>query len=51
MPNVTIQGPMDLRQIIIRRPEMFLRDPDGINASASTILIPSVPNSSSKRSL
>ncbi len=30
MPNVTIQGPIDLRQIIIRRPEMFLRDPDGI---------------------
>ncbi len=30
MPNVTIQGTIDLRQIIIRRPEMFLRDPDGI---------------------
>lgn len=30
MPNVTIQGSLDLRQIIIRRPEMFLRDPDGI---------------------
>ncbi len=30
MPNVTILGPVDLRQIIIRRPEMFLRDPDGI---------------------
>jgi len=30
MPNVTIEGPIDLRQIVIRRPEMFLRDPDGI---------------------
>ncbi len=30
MPNVTIQGQIDLRQIIIRRPEMFLRDPDGV---------------------
>lgn len=30
MPTVTIQGAIDLRQIIIRRPEMFLRDPDGI---------------------
>src|SRR5215475_11812905 len=30
MPNVTIEGPIDLRQIVIRRPEMFLRDSDGI---------------------
>ena len=30
MPNVTIEGPVDLRQIVIRRPEMFLRDQDGI---------------------
>lgn len=30
MPNVIIQGSLDLRQIVIRRPEMFLRDPDGI---------------------
>lgn len=30
MPNVTIKGAIDLRQIIIRRPEMFLRDADGI---------------------
>ena len=30
MPNVTIEGPIDLRQIVIRRPEMFLRDQDGI---------------------
>jgi len=30
MPNVTIEGLVDLRQIVIRRPEMFLRDPDGI---------------------
>ncbi len=30
MPHVTILGSVDLRQIIIRRPEMFLRDPDGI---------------------
>lgn len=30
MPHVTILGSIDLRQIIIRRPEMFLRDPEGI---------------------
>ena len=30
MPNVTIKGAIDLRQIIIRRPDMFLRDADGI---------------------
>ena len=30
MPHVTILGSVDLRQIIIRRPEMFLRDPEGI---------------------
>lgn len=29
MPDVTILGSVDLRQSIIRRPEMFLRDPDG----------------------
>ncbi len=30
MPYVVIEGEVDLRQIFIRRPEMFLRDPDGI---------------------
>jgi hypothetical protein len=30
VPYVVIEGEVDLRQIFIRRPEMFLRDPDGI---------------------
>jgi len=57
MPNVTIKGAIDLRQIIIRRPEMFLRDADGIkrvseyyiNTECSRVLLEALVIESGKK--